>query len=244
MKLKPIIIIPIYKATLTEPEKASLIQCCKILDKHDISLVCPDSLDVKEYTHILDAYKVNHRVERFDDRFFRSTETYNLLMLDVDLYKRFNHYDFMLVYQLDAYVFRDDLDHWCEQGYDFIGAPWNRFDLLRNKMHLLEGGVNGGLSLRKINSFIKVLEDVAALGTAGKIMEDHIKSGRNEDGFYSSRAREIDPSFRVAPFDVAAHFSFERKPRKLYKMIGGNLPFGCHAWMRYDPKFWKEFIIS
>lgn len=30
----------------------------------------------------------------------------------------------MLVYQLDAYAFKDELFFWASLGYDYIGAPW------------------------------------------------------------------------------------------------------------------------
>jgi len=231
---KVIIVIPIYKETLTEAEKASLIQCCKVLNKHDFALMCPTDLDIGEYEKLLKSFGIRYRIERFDGRYFKSTKTYNLLMLSAEFYKRFVAYDFMLIYQLDAYVFRDELGYWCEQGYDFIGAPWNRFDLLRNKLHILKAGVNGGFSLRKIVSFVKVLE-------AGSV-DAFIRSGKNEDGFFSWCAVKIDPAFKVAPFGVAARFSFERKPEKLFRMTGGKLPFGCHAWARYNPRFWKKFI--
>jgi len=239
---KPIIVIPIYKEAPTEAEKASLIQCCKVLNRHDFALVCPTDLNAGEYEKLFKGFGVRYRVERFDGKYFQSTKTYNLLMLDADFYKRFVAYDFMLIYQLDAYVFRDELGYWCEQGYDFIGAPWNRFDLLRNKLHVLKAGVNGGFSLRKIASFIKVLEAAEAGGAAKEIKDAFIRSGKNEDGFFSWCAVEIDPSFKVAPLSVAALFSFERKPEKLFRMTGGKLPFGCHAWARYNPRFWKRFI--
>jgi hypothetical protein len=240
--MKSIVVIPVYREKLTELEKASLIQVHKILNKHDFALVCPTDLDAREYEKLLNGFGIKYRIERFDGKYFKSTKTYNLLMLDVNFYKRFAAYDYVLIYQLDSYVFRDELDYWCEQGYDFIGAPWNRFDLLRNKLHILKPGVNGGFSLRKIPSFIKVLEATDSGGTAKKIMRDFIKSGKNEDGFFSWCAVKIDPAFKMAPLSVAAHFSFERKPEKLFKMTNGELPFGCHAWARYNPRFWKKFI--
>jgi len=236
-----IIIIPLYKEKLTELEKISLIQCCKVLGKYDISLICPSDLNIGEYTDILDSYNINYKTQKFNESFFKSTKTYNLLMLSTDFYKKFSDYDFMIIYQLDAYVFRDELDYWCEQGYDFIGAPWNRYDFLRNKLKLLEVGVNGGFSLRKISSFIKVLE-LGGNGKGKEIMNKFIKSGRNEDGFFSMQAKMIDPAFKVSPYDVAARFSFERKPERLYKLGGNKLPFGCHAWEKYNPQFWKKFI--
>ena len=39
-------------------------------------------------------------------------------------------------------------------------------------------------------------------------------------------------------------FAFEARPRTLYEMNGRQLPFGCHAWFRYDLAFWKPFVES
>jgi hypothetical protein len=240
--MKISVIIPLYKEKLTDFERVSLVQCCKILNKYDFSLICPSDLNIGEYTGILDSYNINYKTQEFDKSFFESTKTYNLLMLSADFYKRFSAYDFILIYQLDAYVFRDELDYWCEQGYDFIGAPWNRFDFLRNKLKLLDAGVNGGFSLRKIPSFIEVLE-LGGVGKGKEIMNKFIKGGRNEDGFFSVQAKMIDPAFKVAPLKMAMNFSFEQKPEKLYEMTNHKLPFGCHAWAKYNPQFWKRFIL-
>ena len=35
----------------------------------------------------------------------------------------FLEYQYMLIYQLDAFVFEDKLDYFCELGYDYIGIP-------------------------------------------------------------------------------------------------------------------------
>lgn len=44
-------------------------------------------------------------------------------MLEADFYRRFGKYKYMLIYQLDAFVFSDKLLDFCEMGYDYIGAP-------------------------------------------------------------------------------------------------------------------------
>ena len=233
------IVIPIYKENPTEIEKSSLIQCCKVLGKHNFSLVCPSSLNVDAYIAVLKEYGIKFGVVEFDRQYFTGIRGYNLLMLNADFYTRFAKYDFMLIYQLDAWVFGDDLDYWCDQGFDFIGAPWRRFDFLRNRLHILESGVNGGFSLRKIGSFINILN---VSGNDKKILDRYLLGGRNEDGFFSTYAAKIDHSFKVAPSDVAMRFSFEQKPAELFRLMGNALPFGCHAWRKYDPIFWSEFI--
>jgi len=248
--MNAVIVIPIYRETLTDSERASLVQCCKVLGQYKMSLVCPRGLNTVVYAEIFNSFKVRYSVHEFDKKYFGSTKTYNQLMLNVDLYRKFEESDFILIYQLDAYVFRDDLKYWCMEGYDFIGAPWTRFDFLRNKMHLIEAGVNGGLSLRKISSFVRVLssdsrEDYMSQKGILAVLRSKIpfiQKERNEDGFFSVYARKIDPTFRVAPMEVAMKFSFEYNPEKLFEMTGQKLPFGCHAWEKYSPEFWKKYI--
>jgi hypothetical protein len=41
-------------------------------------------------------------------------------MKSKQFYERFVAYDYMLIYQLDAYVFKDELDDWSAKGYDLL----------------------------------------------------------------------------------------------------------------------------
>lgn len=237
---KPVVSIPVYKNMLSEFEKASLVQCCKILGKYDFSIVCSNDLDIKEYENILNFYNINYKAERFEKKFFESIERYNQLMLDANFYKKFSKYDFMLVYQLDAYVFRDELGYWCKKDYDYIGAPWfEGFSLNIDDAKLLDIAGNGGFSLRKISSFIDVLGHKEETKV---FIEKYVKNGQNEDMFFSNFAKNIKKDFKVALSDESMHFSFETQPKRLYQMTNGKLPFGCHAWERYDFDFWEKFI--
>ena len=40
----------------------------------------------------------------------------------------------------------------------------------------------------------------------------------------------------------AIPFAFEMCPSYLYHENGNCLPFGCHAWQKQEPGFWKPFI--
>lgn len=66
----------------------------------------------------------------------------------------------------------------------------------------------------------------------------------NEDHFWSDRARLFHPGFRIAPPSVAVDFSFERAPRYCFERNGNRLPFGCHAWERWDPAFWAPHLLT
>ena len=61
----------------------------------------------------------------FNDTYFESIYGYNQLMLNVEFYEAFSK-KYILIYQTDAFIFKDDLNYWCEKDYDYIGAPWIR----------------------------------------------------------------------------------------------------------------------
>jgi hypothetical protein len=146
-----IVVIPVYKPQLDYLEEISLKQCVAVLGRYPIAFVCPQSLDTSQYT----AYAPTARLERFDDNYFKDIAGYNNLMLSKHFYSRFKKYEFMLIYQLDAFVFRDELEYWCKQGYDYIGAPWfEGFDDPNSFTYI--GNGNGGFSLRRISFFMSI----------------------------------------------------------------------------------------
>jgi hypothetical protein len=66
----------------------------------------------------------------------------------------------------------------------------------------------------------------------------------NEDVFWSYFAQKTLSDFKTAPIEEAVKFAFEMNPSDMFKMNGNKLPFGCHAWWKYDINFWKPFIES
>ena len=80
-------------------------------------------------------------------------EGYNELLLSENFYTTFSAFKYILIYQPDSYVFRDELMEWCKEGYDYIGAPW----LEDNDEQIKLNGVgNGGFSLRNIEKFLYI----------------------------------------------------------------------------------------
>ena len=115
--------------------------------------------------------------ENFDDAFFTDIHAYNTLMLSPEFYERFTAYRYILIAQLDTYIFRDELQAWCARGYDYVGAPWIVRDIYRHPLMRLCSAIkkryceatgkpnsqvtgnkvgNGGLSLRKVESHLRV----------------------------------------------------------------------------------------
>jgi hypothetical protein len=63
------------------------------------------------------------------------------------------------------------------------------------------------------------------------------------DIFWSRHATRYVPEFRVPEWTVALRFAFETSPRQLFELNGRRLPFGCHAWGRYDRAFWEPYLL-
>jgi len=265
-----IVVIPVYKNKLSQGEQISLRQCCQVLAKHPICLVTHDGLDSTEYERIANENGVRLLRENFDAHYFSGIPGYNALMMSKDFYRRFADYDYMLVHQLDAYVFRDELDLWCNKGYDYIGAPWFfNCDSHESGAELWKVG-NGGFSLRKIDTHIRILtrkwpvlglkeiirraKTFPFLKRIGSIVA-HLVGWRNtmdyyvrtytdfEDFFWCEKIPSLSIEYKIPEAKEAVAFSFELSPAYLYEQNGNQLPFGCHAWEKYEyESFWKQYI--
>jgi hypothetical protein len=167
-------------------------------------------------------------------------------------------YQYILIYQLDVFVFRDELEYWCNQGYDYVGAPWITSDEEKPiDIGLWKVG-NGGLSLRKISYCMKVLNwkgPVLTYRYYNKIKylpyilgwKNNIsyfrKSNMNEDALFSGFLSPTYLNPHLPTPVKAACFAFEKFPSYLFRMCNNQLPFGCHAFHKYEyEEFWKKYI--
>jgi hypothetical protein len=176
-------------------------------------------------------------LKRFPRRFFRNPFAYSRLLLSKRFYEAFAAYDYVLVYQLDCLVFRDELREWCARGLDYVGAPWLPGPAAPFVTEPAVG--NGGFSLRRVQAFLGVL---ARLPRLHWLRADE-RQRKHEDLFWSFGAPALDPGFRVASVEEALRFAFEVEPRRAFELAGGRLPFGCHAWARYDRAFWEPHLL-
>ena len=217
-----VIVVPMYKVNLEWYEQLALRRVVEVLDKYPIVICCPNDFDLRSTG---EHYGIK-RSERFANSYFKDVDSYNKLVTSCEFYERFISYKYMLIYQLDAFVFRDNLEYFCSLGYDYIGAPWIQpvgLCRFKNKIYHLKVG-NGGLSLRRVKACIEVLKENNDI-----LSEWH----ENEDLFFAYCGYAKPKKFRIAPVNVAMKFSFESSVRKVYKKNNYNLPLGCHAWMKY-----------
>lgn len=234
-----VIVVPIYKAELDYDEFHSVSQLFKILspEKYDIVAIGPMSLDISYYD---EQFNFKDYYQFYDEYFKNYPRGYNKLMLSKGFYECFAEYDFMLIYQPDCWVFRDELMEWCDKDYVYIGAP-NFFIFDNFWLSSCTSVGNGGFSLRKISWFIEACD---------KYEEqcDYLTNWQNtmygEDKLIDRLAyKGIKIDGKVPSFLECAKFSFEIQPHMLYNMIDFTLPFGCHAYNKVmDKYFYDQFI--
>lgn len=261
------VIIPLYKNELSVTEEISLRQCVEILANYDKVIVKPMNLDI---SHILSSYP-SLLVENFGDECFKSIRSYNKFVLSTDFYQRFIDYSFVLIYQLDAFVFKDELQMWIDKGYDYIGAPWlphdSRYEgkwgnfilsVKRNYYRLLQSPKmwkycyyeigNGGFSLRKVDKMLELIQCYEL--KINRLLDGHRRYHLNQDDlfypedlFLHFEITNKKCRLNVPPLKEGLLFSLELYPDWGYKHNNNVLPFGCHAWEKLPAYlFWKDYI--
>ncbi len=259
-----VVLIPIYKESMTDSETFSFKNTLTVLAKYDCCIIVPHRL--RSYLHSLkNRTQLDFIIEYFQDHFFSSIESYNNLLTSPDFYLRFVRYQYMLIAQTDTLVFSDQLEQWCKKSYSYIGAPWLK-GLTRpiQPLSLLAVG-NGGFSLRNIHDFLAILSSPKYRPPVnGKITLNFfeifhlirfvvhcLKFSRsyppiclkvNEDIFWGVVVPTRCKSFTVPKPEDALFFAFEAAPEYLFELSGNQLPFGCHAWERYNLPFWRDTL--
>lgn len=231
-----VIAIPIYKSLFDEIEKISLMQVFKVLREYDIAFVMPENLEIKD--QCINGCEYN--VERFEDRYFDTTESYSELCLSPDFYERFRAYKYLLIYQLDAFVFVDRLLDFCNKGYDYWGAPAPKEFWPSSKTHI----GNGGLSLRKLETMCELVNRKdEIIGLINRISSDAIRESvlSFEDKFITFGLENLD-GYKMPSVEEAFEFSIEYNINGIYKDIEKHLPFGTHRWNKYNFSIWWEII--
>ena len=256
MNISVKIVIPIYRKELPYPEQKALLNNVSVLKRYPIVLLAPEDLDINSVEKLVPMAEV----VRVSEEWIGSKNGiagYNAMMMSADFYRLFSEVDYILICHTDAWIFRDDLAKWCQQNYDCVAAPWIRrkrydFPIVKQYMslvrflaakrgkptrQLLYGKVgNGGLSLRKVASFIRECERNQETIQEYLSVHHHLF---NEDVFWAT----VPASFSYPKASEALSFAFDANPSYCYKLRNKQLPMGCHSWNKPRMyRFWKNFI--
>lgn len=229
------IVVPTYKQALTSDERCALEQLQRVLGRYPRFFVAPESLQPR-YGRLSQGFGVVH----FPDGCFQNTATYSRLLLSEAFYAAFARYEYILIYQLDAFVFADRLLEFCARGYDYIGAPIRYSASLWHFAGARVG--NGGLSLRRVASCER-LARVFARGAMPQPLWEIL--AENEDACFGWAAGQPALDFHVPSVREALTFAVQEDVQHVYRRIAaGWRPFGCHAWNRFSDAMWRPLVAS
>jgi Protein of unknown function (DUF5672) len=265
------IVMPIYKKfeELIPQEIISINRLYSVLGKYPIYIIGSKNIDWASYISHAELLEANVNIKIFGESYFSSISGYNSLLLSLKFYKAFKSYEYLLLYQTDAFVFKDDFEYWCSLGFDYVGAPWFEGFQYALKGAKYIGIGNGGFSLRKVSSHIRVLSSLAYVNEPGIVITNFRKNmsvrgflnmindltinnntfhlfnkwSDNEDYFFGIIASTKFKWFSVPDLVTALKFSIEVHPEE-YILSDADLPFGCHGWWKYNPDFWSKYIYT
>lgn len=243
MNNKCIIIVPVYRTQPNELECLSLKQLDNIVNEYNICLIGCDRIDYESYKKLF----INNKPinKSFDDKFFESNKSYSQLCLNYDFYKTFENYEYMMIYQTDCWIFRNEIKKFCDMGYDYIGGPiysagskWPNFKICARPVV-----GNGGLSLRKISTMMKITD------REGPIYNKYKEEWNNveyEDMFICDVISHSILMY-IPSYEIAETFAVDTLPLyiKTINPMGAHRVFALYKyWQQIIPELNDEHIIK
>lgn len=236
---KCVILIPIYKEKISFDEYRSILNTYNLYnDKYDIFFMCDTDLNTHNYDKLFNIKYKRHN--------FKNASQYSFLLLNANFYKEYLQYEYMLIIQPDAYIFNGNLlEYYINKGYPYIGAIFKIYGIywdddnetlktiteiidslyvnngsikdLSNLINNNSIGMNGGLSLRRIDLLYHLLKNKEfALAEDDEIC--HIMS-------------ELHLFDNMLIKDII-NFSIELAFHDIYKKYN-IIPFGSHGMGHY-----------
>lgn len=149
-----VVVVPAYRETMMDWERFAFVNNLERLAKYPFALVVPESLDCREYLTLAPSVTIH----RFPNAYFASVDGYSLLCLSKHFYETFRPFNAILICQLDAFVFEDQLEYWLARKFSYIGGAVAKSDQESGQVIRWIGSQNGGFSLRNIDSHLQVLD--------------------------------------------------------------------------------------
>jgi hypothetical protein len=250
-----VICVPVHSVAFSAAEEMAVRRIAEVFNGHIIHFIAPHRLRLEiegNQVDLLNAFPITY----FADSHFESVLSYSRFLLQPDIYERFSDFDFLLICQTDVYVLYDDLSRWLSSNYDYIGAPLMRKDKKSDQLRAY--AYNGGFSLRRISSFLRVINEMGFRynrfkdlhhieANLQKTLASYWRNGlwfnypispfnpkMNEDMIWSALIPRRFPFFNVAPLEMAVQFCQETHISAL-QLKFGQLPMAIHRWLDYEP---------
>ena len=98
--------------------------------------------------------------------------------------------------------------------------------------------------IQYLNQPKKFLKRLPVFNSSRFHMLRWLRNRSEADIFWSDEAIHYYPEFKIADLAAGLRFAFEVSPRLCFERNQHQLPFGCHAWPRYDRSFWEPYLLK
>ena len=249
------IVIPVYKTELDCVETISLNRLNTVIgDKnYDVYLVCPTDLDTTNYFKLFS----NLKIKTYSPDFFKSTASYSQLCISYDFYNDFSDYKNMIIYQLDCYLFSDNIQAWCDRDYDYIGGPILSTDCGWDTVKKNQGNEykpyvgNGGFSLRKIEVFKEITDPAGEFRTRYELTDDKLKNVIFEYKYFCNDLFNLfklyTPTWQQSLYfclDMSVDIVFNNMNWKGFPMCAHAVDKNIRYWKNVIPEFGNQDVID
>lgn len=112
------VIIPVLDPDLSPTQERILHHCLEALHSYPIVFITFEKADLS----IIKDHQKDIDVIYFPKEYFQSRQTLAKLFLMEDFYHQFSWANFLLIHELNSWIIKDELYHWCKQGYDYLKA--------------------------------------------------------------------------------------------------------------------------
>jgi hypothetical protein len=268
------IVVPIStRAHLTSDEEISMRHLRHFFGRYEKYIIAPrglpvqfDGFQIKRFPRKFFGSLVAHNRLTYSLSFYKAFKDYRFIF--------FYHLDSLAFSDQLAQWCNTDLDYIGAPWLQCADMPWVKkprvgnggFTLLRTEaalkvlhnryrtepikywLELVER--NAGLfqplitALRHVRNMIPRHRILESLSFEWERIEEPVRFGRNNDLFWADEAVKYLPSFKVASVETGLRFAFETPPRVCYEMNNRQLPFGCHAWAKFDRSFWEPYLLQ
>jgi hypothetical protein len=272
-KLVVKVIIPVYRSSISSLEELSLLSIRRHIPAQILSFIVPESLDISGVLrpgesveffpdNFFDGIEGYNRLMTSTGLYERFEQYSHLLICQLDCLIFSNELEYWAAQDYDyiaAPWFRRFEDNPTE-GLWRVGNGGFSLRNIHSHLRVLKRLViRGSIYPTHGKTPWEPTDATAELGSYEKLyplyqklnplldwitLEEELKSYPfNEDLFWSLEAPKHDSQFRVASAEVALPFAFEMSPSWCFENNNNKLPFGCHAWARYDRAFWEQYLF-
>ena len=260
------IIVPIYKKSLSGSEQISMRHLFHFLGKYDKYIIAPQKLELdypdfkivrfkKKYFRNINTYSklllTSNFYKKFDDYKYILIYQSDALVFSDQLQEWCDkEYDYIgapwITSEMKKIFTKYNKPDHCGNGGFSLRNVKNCINVLNNaqktphdilKEIILEEKNLFRKKERKIKEYLKIIKKTWNSSSV-------LRYKYNEDGFWSFEAKQYYSNFKIAPVNISLLFAFEVGPRYCFKKNNYKLPFGCHAWEKYDKKFWLPYILK